>query len=116
MASWPSDLPQEFDQEGFGSGPPDNVLRTPVDAGPQKSRKRFTSAPTPLTGNMIMTNTQLESFKSFLKTIGDGALRFTFPELTDPTNTVYVKFTSRPQWVPARGGNWNVTMNMIILP
>ena len=117
MASWPSDLPQAFEQRGFRSGAKDNVLRSPVSAGPSKSRRRFTAAPKPVRALMTMTGEQVEQFESFLSDdIADGAISFSFPGLRDPTETITVMFNSAPTWVAADGDNYNVSFDLIVLP
>lgn len=79
--TWPADLPQsmqlslmETHQAGF--------IRTPMDAGPAKSRKRFTATTRMHTGTMIMDVDQRASFLTFFEsTLEMGSLSFYF---TDP--------------------------------
>ena len=117
MASWPSDLPQEFEQDGFRAAGRENVLRSQVDAGPNKTRRRFTSAPYPIRGSMTMTGPQLDQFRDFLENeIADGAISFSFPKPRDPATVVTVKFNTTPQWAAARGDNFLVSLDLSVMP
>ena len=86
---WPSDIPQSFQQSGFSDEPMGGVIRTDMDTGYAKVRRRFTSVTDMWSGTMVMTTTELATFKSFFKnTIKYGSLRFNFPDqynLSGPT-------------------------------
>lgn len=79
MASvtWPSTLPQAPLLSGFRETPPDNLLRTEMDVGPAKTRRRTTSSPRPVEWPCLMSLAQVNTFEAFYKnTIRGGALRF----------------------------------------
>ena len=63
-SSWPPTLPQQLSRQGYGESLPDNVIRTTVDAGPEKRRRRFTAAVKPLRGSMVLTSVQLETLET----------------------------------------------------
>ncbi len=44
MADWPATLPTEFPEDGFTLQPASGVIRTQMDIGPAKTRKRTSSA------------------------------------------------------------------------
>ena len=116
MPTWPATLPQEILQRGYAEGMGDNVLRSQVSAGPEKTRRRFTSAPRPLRGVMTLTKAQLDIFKSFFRgDIADGALSFDFPHPHYPS-AIQVKFQTPPTWTNARGDNYNVNLDLRIQP
>lgn len=80
VAAWPVGIsfiahPDTYQE----SGPIGNVLRTPMEKGPVKSRRRFTSAVRHVSGQTdIMTEAQVETFIDWHRdTIAGGALRFT---------------------------------------
>ena len=79
MPDWPSSLPQKFLARGYAEQAPNNVLRTSMDQGPDKRRRRASDAPWVFTGLMRLTGTQLEAWHTFyydtIKETGD----FTFP-------------------------------------
>lgn len=84
MADWPLTLPRAFQKDGFSDTKSSGLLRTDMSTGPAKVRRRFTSAPIYWKGDMILTDTQRETFETFFtNTIGYGALRFNFPNQYD---------------------------------
>ena len=117
MPSWPATLPQELNRRGYSESLPANVIRTSVDAGPEKRRRRFTAAVRPLAGRMIMASVQLDTLETFFRdVIGDGALSFDFPAPRDPGSTLTVVFSSPPSWTNPGGDNYDVTLEMEIHP
>ena len=117
MPDWPESLPQQFLQRGYVEGFGDNVIRSPVDAGIEKTRRRFTAVARPLTGRMLLTKAQLDTFRTFYTdTIGDGSLEFDFPKPNEPDETYTVKFRSAPSWSNPGGNNYDITLELNILP
>lgn len=81
MATWPSTLPQRPLRDGYQEQLETVVLRTSMDQGPAKQRKRFTAAVKPYDVSFLMTKTQLETFISFYEDdISYGSIVFDFPE------------------------------------
>lgn len=81
MVDFPAELreifiPRENYKEGFG----DNVIRSPMDTGSTKRRKRFTATVKPLTVLLPLSAAQLDVFLDFYDNdISEGALAFTYP-------------------------------------
>lgn len=97
MAAWPSSLPQAFQVGTMSMGLADTRLRSPVDVGPSKLRRRTTQGVLPLSGEMKVTAVQWGSLKTFFdSTTGGGVDAFTFP---DPfsAGTVDVRFAEAPR-------------------
>lgn len=81
MTTWPDGIPFFTLRSGYGAQPGDNVLRTPMDVGPAKVRRRTTSAPSIITGAAYMTREQAQRFEAFWRdTLKDGALSFTLAD------------------------------------
>ena len=117
MPVWPATLPQELNPRGHREDLPDNLIRSSVDAGPEKRRRRVTAAVRPLVGRMIMTSSQLDVLEAFFRSdIGDAALSFDFPTPRDPGATLTVVFSSPPSWTNPGGDNYDVTLEMEIQP
>lgn len=99
-AVWPAGLPQNLRTSDLQETMPDTVLRTQMDAGPAKARRRFTAAPRPFSGSLVMTQAQVEVFDAFfVDVVAGGALQFEwkFPR----TGTICdVRFTNKPQLRP----------------
>nr|BDD44768.1 hypothetical protein 1 [bacterium] len=95
MPSWPGTLPDSFEHDSYrfikGSG----VIRTSMDTGPPKIRRRFTATYDRHGGVMVMTKTLYEGdFLTFFETtIAHGSLTFTFPDPFDlPSGTITARW------------------------
>jgi len=89
--AWPASLPQRFLDAGYSEEPGDNVLRSEMDVGPPKSRRRSTVAPKRITARMVMTKTQFASWKTYHEdTLADGTIAF---DLEDANGTTREFFT-----------------------
>ena len=90
---WPSTIPQAFQQDSFSEATASAVLRTSMDTGPTKVRRRTTSNPDIWSGRMILTSTELADFKTFYRTTSKyGSERFNFPNQYDLLSTVEARF------------------------
>ena len=111
MINWPASLPQSFLALSFQEKGPNNIIRTSMDSGPAKTRRRFTATTTPIEGSMIMTVAQFITFKSFFNsTIEDGALAFDMPDDVDG-GTMTVKFSEAFKAV-FLGTVWEVSLKL----
>ena len=109
--TWPLTLPQSFLVNGFNEDGPDNIIRSAMDTGPHKTRRRYTARVQPLTGAMLMTPAEYTIFKDFFKTsLQDGALTFEMPDDVDG-GTMEVKFRAKYQTV-FLGTVFRVTMGL----
>jgi hypothetical protein len=78
MAAWPDTLPKPL-LNGYGMEPQDAVIKTNMEAGPKRYRKRFTAVPYDLELSFVMTAAQMAIFKDFWHNqINLGADWFTF--------------------------------------
>jgi hypothetical protein len=93
LVNWPEDLPVTLRISGLSARPSSNVVRTAMDAGPKKARRRYTAGSTAYSGTMILDAAQTETFRRFYRdALADGVLRFSF---TDPVSleTAGFRFT-----------------------
>ena len=74
---WPPGLPQTV-QQGYTESVGMNILRSPMDAGPAKMRKR-SNKPSILSVSFILTTSQVETLETFVKDTTKGIYRFGFP-------------------------------------
>jgi hypothetical protein len=103
MAAWPAILPQGF-LRGFSVKPQDSVLRTQMDVGPDKLRRRVTYSGLDVTGEIICSQAQVEALELFyLETTRSGTTYFTMA--TPHTDRTYEARFSEPPEVVWRGGN-----------
>lgn len=78
---WPAVLPQRVNRSGFSRTYGDGRRFTPADAGPPRVRRRFSSAATPVSASVTLTDSDLLRFETFwnVDTRG-GSLPFWFPD------------------------------------
>lgn len=122
MVAWPATLPQE-QFVGLAEQRQDARLRTQMDQGPPKMRRRFTAAVKRFTVPIVLTGAQKQAFDVFYATtLQAGVLPF---DWEDPTTdiTVSMRFADDvPQFVLARGGAaggdrvWTGSLGLEILP
>lgn len=116
MADWPTSLPDEIIQAGYSQSAPDVVQRSQMDAGPAKTRRRFTAGVSPFTARGMLTAAQLVTLRTFHDTtLQGGAIRFSWD---DPitADSVELRFTSPIGW-SARGPDlFEVSMDLEVLP
>ena len=74
---WPTTLPQLV-EKGYTESIGLNVLRTPMDAGPAKMRRRSLK-PTILNVTFMMKTAQIPLLETFVLTTINGTARFGFP-------------------------------------
>lgn len=101
MASWPLSKNLLW---GLSWDPGEGSLRTGVDNGTAKLRRRATAPPEPITGNLILNGAELATLISWWKTtLARGTLPFTWEHPLDDT-TVNLRWVSRPVASLALGG------------
>ncbi len=115
-AVWPPSLPQSPLVEAYDEQLADTTLRTQMDAGPAKARRRYATGVGNLTVQMFMNETQQQTFWSFFETtIAGGALRF---EFTHPRldTSVECRIVPRATLPKLRPGLYQLRMNLEVLP
>ena len=77
MATWPTSFPLP-QTPGYALEPQQAFLRTQMDAGPARQRRRFSTTPTRVPVSFKMSLVQFETFEAWYKfEINDGAGWFT---------------------------------------
>jgi hypothetical protein len=115
---WPASLPQS-PQKGFTETGGVLVIRSPMDAGPAKQRRRG-SRPQTMQLSFIMSTQQVATLESFVKDTIRGTSRFGF---THPRTQAIVE----TRIVPQSGGEmytitylapeyWTISLQLEILP
>lgn len=95
---WEATLPQYVLQSGANGGFPDTTIKTTMDAGPNKKRRRFTAGIEPFKGDILCTREQFATFQTFFNTtLLGGALRFSWVHpLTGAA--CEMRFVDAPTW------------------
>lgn len=115
--TWPVSLPQFFLIGSYSTGFGDGRIRSDNEYGPAKVRRRTSSSVRPLSGEMVMTQAQLEIFETFVNTtIMGGVLPFTFPSQIGGS-ALLVRFGENlPSWSRYGADRWLATFELEIMP
>ena len=113
MAAWPVSLPTTPRHDGgFRQDPINNVVRSQMDEGETKTRQRFTKVTRNASFNMIMTDAQVATLKTFHETtLNGGADEFTFTDFV-AESAATCRFTSPPSYTYQAPDVWNVALAM----
>jgi len=116
MAFWPPELPQSLDLTSYRESAPDIALRTQMDQGPAKIRRRFTAAPTPISGSLTVTKAQRQILLDFFETTVRGGAD-TFDWLHPVLRTgVVMRFVNPPQIAALSGEHFRAQLSLEIMP
>jgi hypothetical protein len=109
--TWPAELPDGFLEDGLSLEPQNNVIRTAMDAGPKKTRRRYTAGTVQFTGKQAFDPREFALFETFYKTVlADGVLRFNF---TDPVTGETAEFRFAKNYTAtANEGCFDVQMSL----
>lgn len=105
MPTWPSILP-EPNPGGYQETPQSQVLRSDMDAGPPKARRRFTAGTRTVPVQYTLDEEQASAFEAFFYgEISAGAMPF---DWTHPRTEEQVVARVVPpyQIAPVNGGLW----------
>lgn len=93
MATWPSTL--KVERSNYNENPPDRVMRSGMDVGPQKLRRRTSSAVRTVSFNLFLTQALLDTLDAFY--LANDAIVFNF---TNPRTGVVerARFTQSPSY------------------
>lgn len=117
MVAWPDTLPQSFDGTGsYQETPEPTTLRTAMDTGVVKLRRRTTRSEIRVSGTMYITGDQAEIFIGwFQDTIKGGSLAFT-AQLTLSAATRVFQFVEEPNINHVGGDVFQLSMKLLVLP
>lgn len=118
MPTWPGTLPDYALKKGYSEQiVPATTLRSPMESGARKRRRRFTTGPKLIRITMPLTDAQITIFQSFYETdLEGGALSFTFTHpRTDASVTVAFREEPKPI-VPEGATTYYLEMTLEVLP
>lgn len=113
---YPAGLPQVLADRDYREQPPDTALRTEMDQGPAKVRRRFTAGVRPVTGRLDLSEAQVEILDGFYVTdLAGGTLRF---DWVNSRNRVAgeLRFVGPPVYTPLGGDRWRADLSLEIMP
>ena len=119
---WPASLPSTPLLQGLSYTPQTQVVRTPMDIGPPKLRRRTSAEVTPFSARLVLTGAQLATLRTFFfTTLAGGALTFTWLEPTTGAS-VTMQFRGPYTATPLRahgfvdGRLYDVAVDLEIVP
>ena len=117
MPAWPSDLPPRPLVEGFAETAPTLTVRSPMDVGPAKVRRRVTAGVTQLKCSFRLSTTQRASLLTFWQTtLAGGAFSYTWAHPISGA-AITCRIVDPPAFTPAAGGvSWVAALNIEVLP
>jgi hypothetical protein len=114
--AWPGTLQQLLSEANFGEETGETVLRTDMDVGPRKFRRRFTHSIDVFSASIYLTVSQYTIFKNFYNTtLNGGSIPFTFnhPITQDATD---FRFSGTPKYTSLGGGQFMVAFQWETVP
>ena len=116
MTTWPDSLPAAPLLDSFCETVPDSVIRTDMEQGPAKLRRRTTAAVRMLSVSYLMNKDQVTVLEAFyLTTLYGGTFSFDF---THPRTggMVSCRFVKPPEYGSGNGNFFKVTIELEVLP
>lgn len=113
---WPPGLPDDVLVEGYKEGLPKVTVRTQMDAGPPKVRRRQTAAVATLSFSLDLTREQVALLTEFHgTTLRGGSLSF---EWRHPRTRAVcqMRFIDPPDPRPLSGRHWVAACTVEVLP
>lgn len=116
MAAWPTTLPAPLSNT-LKETPPDNALRSSMDKGPAKVRRRTTANVRPLSFEMACDTDQLNTLDDFyVNETFSGVDQFDYKH-PRTGQIVSARFTGPPNYADMNTGRlYNVAIQLEILP
>lgn len=113
--AWPETLPQTPLQDGWQETLADNVLRTEMEQGPPKLRRRGRAASGKMTVQYLLTRTDCETLDAFYQTVlSGGVLPFVFPH---PRRNAHIaaRFAAPPDYAAVNGDYFRARLSLEVL-
>jgi hypothetical protein len=115
MATWPASLPPPA-LNTLRESPPRNMMRSSMDKGPAKTRRRTTANIRPLSFSLNLTEAQVQTLDDFFVDdlfSGVDEFDYTHPRTGAP---VTARFVQEPEYSEREGVLYNVGIALEILP
>lgn len=113
---WPTSLPQVVNKSGFNYKPGDTTIRSEMEVGPDKIRRRSTRPVDTMSLTMNVTQAQYTTLYTFWDVdLNGGVNQFVF---NHPITGVakYCRMVGPPSFTPLGGVNFIAQMTFEILP
>jgi len=110
MTTWPATVPVH--RSGYSETPPSRVIRSDMDVGPAKVRRRSSSAVRQATLKLLLTPDQIQDLDDFYLANDASAFDFVNPRTGE---TVQARFVDTPPY-EVNETMFNVGIELEILP
>lgn len=114
MAVWPSQFCPLLNS--LQEAPPNNTIRSSMDVGPQKVRRRTTANIRPISFRMFLKKADLQTLDDFYTTdtySGSEEFDFIHPRTLQP---VKARFVEPPTYTERSGVGYEATVSLEIMP
>lgn len=118
MPSWPTTLPDYLMKDALSETLPANTIRSSMEVGPAKVRRRATSAVRLISGKIKLTAAQAADLDTFYSaTTQCGSIQFDWKHPRTRA-AVNMRFVGPPVIVPygAEGNRWAASLQLEVLP
>lgn len=114
--AWPETLPASPLVDGYQETLPQTVLRTEMDMGPAKTRRRTTAGVGQITVAYLLTTAETATLESFYRdTLAGGALPFAY-RLPRGGGAAVCRFKKPPALVAVNGKCFRAVLELEVLP
>jgi len=113
--SWPATLPQPIQDNTAQYAPlVDNQIRTSMETGAPKSRRRFTYVPETFNCTLKLTGAQVTALRTFVETTLQDVDYFDWLDFRTMATATY-QFTKRPTFacIQTRADAWLATLQLV---
>ena len=116
-AVWPTSLPQRPLAQGYSERAAATVIRTAMEAGPPKVRRRYTAGIRRFELQLRLTPSEADTLDAFYDdTMMGGSLPFDWQHPRTGAAVAY-RFVEPPAYTPAAGGQlWTASLRLEVLP
>lgn len=109
-ATWPVSIQQLLNESGFSLQVGNTVLRSDMEIGPAKVRRRMTKSNDILSATIILNHSEYHTFYTFFDvSLNGGATSFNFAHPITGVLTEF-RFRKEPVFRSIGGGNFEVAM------
>ena len=116
MPTWPNTLPATPQADSFRETVPTTLVRTEMEQGPAKVRRRSTAGVRKLSMSFVMSKAQIATLETFITTaLSGGALAFDY---THPRSgaSLSCRFRQMPEYASLNGVFFKVAIELEVLP
>lgn len=116
MAAWPASLPEQPLADGYTESALPNVVRSEMEIGPAKLRRRYTAEIKVYAVQFMLTTAQVATLETFYdSTLNGGVDPFDWVDHRTGA-TVSYRFRSRPMYYTAAPGHWRCSSELETVP